>query len=487
MIQKRRNLLEALENRQLLAANCAPLEFPVAEPGLTSALIAEGEQTNANGTAASGAVAEQNDIAVVSPGIWNPGFPTDYVQEVGNRLYVVDPDPNTLHIFERTASGEWQSERQIELDVFVQDMIVRDKQVILLSRFDNLVYIAAEDAAIAPPHTPSTTVTTINLRDEVEVISQRSEGAYDSLDVDGDRLVMRLGGYGYDYLPAIYPPPEILGTLNAFEITEDGLREFGSVEVPQFGHIEIRGDHAYVTHTKHPDILPPTIDANGNTTAGDANNAAGDVNDDGTVDPEGPTTTITRYVISPNGINAIADLQLPDGFVSRFEVSDDGSTAVAIRQEYLGIGNNTFVDLISLAANEVELFESIQVGRPNQSWVSEISIGPGEVVLSDYEANQLLIVTTDQSIDLAAENRVTRVDVPENWSVLYQSLQVTRDRLVISAIHDRPRTHSGDPNANGTAEGESTVGPDWHQERVHGFLTLFAEPRGHHCHHSVAE
>ena len=88
MITKRQLRCESLEKRRLLAANCEPFSSN-SEAVLVAA---EGEQANSAIVAAEGAVT--HDLSM--PDIGRPdiyfGSP-DFVQEVDNRLFVVDQDP----------------------------------------------------------------------------------------------------------------------------------------------------------------------------------------------------------------------------------------------------------------------------------------------------------------------------------------------------------------------------------------------------------
>lgn len=388
---------------------------------MATALVAEGEQVRVDD---DGSVSFQN-----AAGIWNPGSPTDLVQEVDGTLYVVDPHPNVLHVFQRTEAGEWERVREVQLQHHVTDMIVRDEQVLLLSRNDFIVHLALSDDGVPIRDEIHTVVTTVNLGEETEVIHQRFAGTYADLNVVGDRLLMKLSD-GNDVVIAIYPPPELTSRLHGFQITPDGLVEIDSVEVPRYGSMEVRGDDIFVVRNHHVigDILlpPGEVDANGQ------------VSEDHRILPEiaRPQATVIRYQFGEDSIEPVADLDLPDGAVSGFQVSRDGFTAVAFRSVYSGIGIDQRIDLLDLSDNDLSLFESVPLGTPTAQWLSVIDMGPDEVVLADYESNELVIVNTNQEIDINNEGRVTRVAVPEGWRTLYRSIRVTSDRLVIAAVRE---------------------------------------------------
>ncbi len=113
-----------------------------------------------------------------------------------------------------------------------------------------------------------------------------------------------------------------------------------------------------------------------------------------------------------------------------FEVAADGQTAIVVRSEFLGAGPATVVELLDLSGEEVRVFESIRLPEFNGH---ALVMGPDYVVLRSYDQNVVVVIDANQSIDVAAENRIRRIEIPSGLHLHYEFLQVSEDRLVLRA------------------------------------------------------
>ncbi|TWT92723.1 dockerin type I domain-containing protein [Stieleria varia] len=468
MIQKRKHLLESLETRQLLAAECFAIPNELLSAGDQviagdlSASVAAAQSGQVTSWNAAGLPIDQSAIALI-----RPYYHADLIQEVDGRLIAVDTSDNTLHVFSRSNDGGLEQIGSVSVAGGIHDMRVVGNQVLLFSPVD-LPIAYPTDAMIAPPWGTETLVTTVNLGDEITTIRQTLPGSYNALDVTGNRVVIRQREGG-GFIPAIWPPPEMPpSSLNVYDITENGLQLVDSVEVPHYGDIQVRGDDIFVAETVHPEIeiLPPIvnyelgIDAAGNV-----------IPPDEFVPSEPPVefvptkVVLTRMRISDQSIEQVAQWESAEGELSSLYVSEDATTATMVQTQYLGIGAQLQVSLLDLSANSISVFDSFSVQASEPTGVmSVIDIGPGYVVLHDFDQRELTIVSTDQSIDIASENRVRTLSLPEGWQATHQTLRRGTDRLVVGALVRRTSQPSDPTRPNATN--------DIFHELRSGFLTV---------------
>ncbi|MFK8115664.1 MAG: dockerin type I domain-containing protein [Rubripirellula sp.] len=442
-IQRRRVQLEALESRRLLAANCV-----ASDPLPTDAL--QVVQVGGDGIDVSVAGVETvghrtnriSDLALPAPG-FGLHFGPDLVQEVGNKVFVVDQEffhaPNSsLVVYERDADGALSTILELDIDFSVQDMLVTEDQVVLLGNNFDWTVLAAADAFVVDgrisPQFPQTLALTVNLDSAgaetgVETIRQELEGSYHNLNHDGDQLTL-VSTIFSDVISHVYPPVPPSALVQSFNITSDGLQPAASGEV-EHGSIHVHEDTIYSANTDYSDIvffLPPVEDG-----------SPDDV--DGIRAPDEPwpepitTSTLTRYGTvegeDGNVISPTDQLDLGNGFISSFKVAEDGQTAVAVITDHSrGTGPAKSVLLIDLSGENMSVFETVAL---NDFEGDAFAIDSAHVIFREYSTNSLVVVDTDQSIDLAAENRVRRIEIPDALNLQYEHLQVNDDRLVVWA------------------------------------------------------
>ncbi len=466
MAFSRRLQHESLESRRLLAVDC-----------LTADLFVESETVTAELQAVSSG---EGEVIPGQDSLGNIAYPIlpfpflsygpDLVQEVGDKIYVVDQLPygletGTLFVFQRDAEG-LQTVAEVDLGFAVQEMIVSGDQVVLIgSRAHDIVPLPLAsadsetllvDAVDVPIYEfPKTIAVTVDLGvvdpastnvDGANVVRQEFEGIFHNIhhDVENSRIVVVSTVASDAAQIAIYPPPPLEGFVRTFDITPNGLDEGPSHKSPAFGMSELRGDQFFIANNVHDGIV--YIQSDANTVTGDIRPP--DV-------PTSPIVTVSQYQLGPDLITQTGKLELGVGYLTHFDVAADALTAVVVRSIYAASGPTTFVDL--LAANPVD---STDPGAGNGLRVHEtvelegfagqvVSSTASHVVLRDFANNSLVFVNTDQSIDPLPENRVRRLELPDNLHIHFQSLQVTDDLLVLRAdrtLDLADETLSVDPN-----------------------------------------
>lgn len=442
--QRRRLNQEALESRRLLAANCAVEEAPmdalvVSESALVSAPLAEAAGVTAEG---------ESLIATTSlPAPYlDPTFGPDFVQEVGDKLFAVDQDyfsqtTGLLVIFERTDDGSLELVSEHEVGFSVQDLIVTEEQVVVLGNDYGWLAAANSDAAdltLGFPSIPGgqTNVLTINLNvepGEAEEVRQEFEGTYHELHQDGDQLLM-VSTSQSDIVIAIFPPPEITGTARAFQITNEGLQVTASGAIPAYGFNDTHNGDIFTGKTTYHDIvflLPPGVEEIDP-------NATGIRAPDEPYPIPVPTVAITQHGVRADAnsddeaaIVEVNRLDLGEGYLSDFQVAEDGLSALALVTEYgNGVGPASLLHLIDLSGDEMRIFESIRLEDFNGQVLGG---NADQVLLRNYNSQALLVVDINQSLDLAAENRIRTIEIPDSLVLGYPHLQVNEDRIVIWA------------------------------------------------------
>ncbi len=164
--------------------------------------------------------------------------------------------------------------------------------------------------------------------------------------------------------------------------------------------------------------------------------------------PISPAVSVSQYFLGEEVIREVGSVELGPGFLINFEVAPDGQTAIAARTEFAGAGPATVVDLLDLSGDEVRVFESIRLPEFNgHAWI----MGPDYVVLRSFDRDELVVIDANQSIDLAAENRVRRIEIPAGLKLHYSLFQVSADRLVLLGDRIITPDDGAEADADGTA------------------------------------
>jgi Dockerin type I domain len=420
MTGQRRLNHEALESRRLLAADCQLVDPVHQEVRLANDA---GPILDVRGIAHDGIMIDYVGGAPPYP-VYSP-YSSDLIHEDSDRVFVLDQTfgpSRTLFGFERTDSGGLEQFFETEVNFPVREMFVVGDQVVLIGS-DYLAHPAAldvnQDGFITPidglPRSQTLVMTVTP--SEGTVVVQEFEGHLNQVSRSDGRLVMSSSIHG-DFVIAIFPAPPGITLLRSFEISAEGLQETASLEITQGFDPQVRGDDLYVTSIEYPVFFAPT---EGDAAGGNGIQAPNE--------PVTPVTKLTRYSLANGGIEEVDVVELTGG-LGGLHIAEDGQTAFAILHQYHGNGPASTVALLSLADDGIQLFQTVELPG---LYAQLHAVGQDHALLVNYADSSLLVVDLNQSIDLAAENRVRQVELPTNVWLQYQGVQVNDDLFVISA------------------------------------------------------
>lgn len=414
-MMKRRPRIESLEGRQLLAGDLLHLppevivDFPADQ------------------------IKEVGDFADLT----HPGVPlvfhhADFVHEQDGKVVVVDNSSingfeSLLYVFDRTDSGELELNKTVSPGFHVERVTLEGNSVVLFGSqwnwglpvepfapTDEAASHDAADALMPPLSSASTIVAALNLRDDADLMRKNLVGSLiDVQSVDSNLLVITHDPP--DAIIAIYPPPPVMHNLNLLSVTENGIRVAETKRV-EAGAYAASGDTLLVTSNQHQAInylLPPGPD-----------------------DPQfANQVVVTEYLLSVDGIREVGSLDLGTGYGSAV-LSDDANTAVVVRQDTLaGASSGTAVEIIDLSGNTIEVFETISLPEFH-GWA--IDVDTSYVVLQSHKVpGGLLIIDTNPDIDIDAQSRVRRVNLGEDIDSIQDTLRLSDQQLVVSALEFR--------------------------------------------------
>ena len=491
LLRNRRLLLtQALESRQMLAGDC--FESPDVN-GSISMPVAEGEMVPAHiRHKAIHAIREhigdqggQNSLGLMPENVADEvGLPEplpfvsdilpyyggeDLVQQVDGEIFVVSQSPYwqseptaKLYVLDRSGEGDQlQVAHEYQVDFYVEQMHVSGDQVLLIAAQHNwLNYADGElpssdvdtatngdevdedelpsrrhhvrrDAAF-PEWDFQTRVATVSIGSDAEPIEQRFEGILRETHHDGNKVTMVLGLN--EAVIQIYPPPPATSMLRKFEIGSEGLIQIAEGRIAA-GVTRFDGNEVFVVQSNIA-IVADDVDDEGRQDA--------DVSvDDSKVDAEAERVisdifpephhevriVAHRYAIQEGEVVEQGSLRLGVGYVGDVLFDLEAGKAVVTGGAAGPNVDGAFVSLVDLSGDTLALFENVRVGEYAGRVVAS---GNEYVVLRDFGANDsLVIVDTNLSIDLAAENRVQRVELPEGVSLGYGSLELADGKIVM--------------------------------------------------------
>ncbi|MDG2222014.1 MAG: dockerin type I domain-containing protein, partial [Rubripirellula sp.] len=416
----------------------------------------------------------------------------DLVQEVGDRLFVVDqsrgpvdqsrgPEPGgKLLVFQRAADGELDLVQESKFKMHVDQMFVHQEQVVLIgNRFDVRIMapaglVSAASSAVSAlfdgglpdqdwkldldwmpkPPTVHTIAMTVNLDGEGAVVEQILPGLSHTIHSQGDRLVVvsSLHQPFFSPLPDHDQSafsPEFSGLVTSYQVTVEGLQETAATEIPLLGTSVARENALFVASTRQTDFVDWVLPFWGGDEA----------NEDSSVSPvpelSPPTVSVARYSLAgdqaadeqaADQIREAASVELGPGFLVHFDVAQDGLTGVAVYQYFAEETPTTTIALLDLAGEGIDVVESIGL---DGAYGQVLLGGPDYVVLRSWQEEALVIVDTDPQIDLQAEDRVQFVTLPDGVE-LDQSVLRIGDQLVL-----RGQRAPADDSVEGDLQAES--------------------------------
>ena len=431
MRTKRRRVLERLEQRRLLAGDVcladAPLESLAGTVTPQESLDVAPEVLPLTPLIANAPRSFPMTLPVIDryqPMLWG-GW--DLVEESdghvaavrSNRVGGLDEPQATVYLFERGESGDLVLAGELELDFYPRNLFLEESMLVIVGHHipgrpnartqDDWVYLRTDSLdQQLNEDIVKTTVLTVSTDD----LSDRSRVSIDGAAVSVAKNDARLFVSTLKVpviQPAIYPPPPLVYDVNVFDI--------GGNELKSVAHGELL---APVTENRivGDDILLPNLRFPGDV--------AGSVVEPGVVQlPDRfSSAELIRYRIRDGQIERVASVDLELSVVTGFEVAPDGMTAVVFGNGFERTDSSSTssdqiwspqrfdVVLIDLSEDQPKLFQSIEL-RLASDYLSDVEIGERAVVIADGPAS-LLVVDTNQEIDIDPQGRVSRIALPNS-------------------------------------------------------------------------
>ncbi|MDV6032880.1 MAG: hypothetical protein F9B45_22905 [Phycisphaera sp. RhM] len=335
--------------------------------------------------------------------------------------------PATLHLFDRQDDGSLEASASIELQF-------TPRQVLLT---DQLVIVVGSSTRGIPSGTGAadTVVLTVARNDTTDRNTIRLDGLFASVARRDDRLFVSTF-QPPQFTPQFDSPPSFTHAVTVFDASGSSLSRIARGELPTavMDEMLVGNDILVIEQTRgsEPDAERSLM--------GDATWIA----------PTDLSHHLVRYRMVGDGIERIASLKLSADFNLRTEISADGLTAVVFGQHNLvfpavvdGPQAGYSVALIDLSEDQPKLFQSVDIATRDRRTIADI--GQRAVVVADGR-NALIVVDTDQSIDVDAENRVTRIELPGIPDQTYPGITSVKELSPETfAIVRRSYTTSTDP------------------------------------------
>ena len=515
MSLKRSLVAEFLEKRQLLAANCVALNSAANESlAMDSANRAEiALQRSDSGTAEGeqfgidnfrehlSILRDEFDFPLLH-GLHHPATNgPDLIQEHDGRLFVIDRGvysrgDDRLVVLETDQDGTFAELINIPVDLRVERMFVTEDRVVLFAneqlfhtteRFhrwdpgDHQTETAIDGSGLIDSILPwrgHTIALTIDLATAIEDGEQQpaeddspatdpsAEEPADATssdtnsDVDGDAEIIERGIVRQEFdgplidvigddgrliltthhtgpVIAIYPPPPPAMNVRMLEVTADGLVELDAA-LPELGQSVYSAGTMLTGMTEYPSFFhidPETGFEENDILLPDVSHRA----------------VITQFTVSDSSIDEITRLDLGDGHLIDLHLSDDASTAIAVRSLYTGNRQEMLIDLLDLSQTEIRVFETITVEDASGY---ALSIDTDHVLIVNHlSEDSLILIETNQNIDVAAEGRVRRIESPAGVRIDSEAVRVSDGQLLFLGRITPPRTVDGDDDMSSSIDG----------------------------------
>ena len=452
-MKSRCTFVEPLESRQLLAGDVCLASDPIerisddVSPVVSPLVISETAQDYRNappwGIGFAPSFPPQFLPAPLFPGagidapLILAGGGADLLEEDGGLVAAVRTNffagvanelpPATLHLFERQDDGSLEESASIELQFTPREVLLTDQLVIVVGSSTGRVATGTGDA--------ETVVMTVARNDATNRNTIRLDGLFATATRRDDRLFVSTF-QPPRFTPHFDSPPSFTHTVTVFDASGSSLSRIASGELPNAVLDEmVVGDDMLVVEQIFSSEPDAERSSPGETTW---------------IAPTQLTHHLVRYRIVGDGIERIASLPLSADFNLRTEISADGLTAVVFGQHNVmfpavvdGPQAGYSVALIDLSDDQPKLFQTVDIATRDRQTIADI--GHRAVVIADGR-NSLLVVDTDQSIDVDAENRVTRIELPGTPDQTYPGItSVTELSPETFAIVRRSYTTRTDP------------------------------------------
>lgn len=447
-MKSRRPACESFEPRQLLAGDVCLADAPIERIAATESaplVVTQGFEGEGIGVPAVKRIDALNSHAmVVSPVIWDLAG-MDLVEEQGGQVVAIrshfhpsvpiaDRPLATAYFFDRQDNGSLVQSGSVELPFMPRKLILTDEMLMVVGSAAS-VFPAGGDVVANFPIRPvgeSTVLLAINRDDLDQRTTITMDGFLVTAAVTDDRLyVSTLMPPSFDHFMMV-PPSPLMHLVTVFDTSGSVPVRASSGELPSAVTADmIVGDDIVMLERSTYDAVIPLI-------GGVPGEAVRMPMDNGW---EELGSRLIRYRINGSEIDEVASLELPDGYQLRSEISADGKSAVVYATASLyRVADVAWVNqvassvhLIDLSEDQPSLFETIDLSTRGFGVLAEI--GSRAFVVADGK-DSLIVVNTDQAIDIDSQNRVRRIALPGDPNRLYPGVtsvtEVTPDIYVIA-------------------------------------------------------
>jgi hypothetical protein len=317
---------------------------------------------------------------------------------------------STLYLFARQDDGTLIESGSLRIDFTVQRLILTENAILVVGQQHRDRFLDVEPA--------QTLLMTVSRNDMTQTSTQTIDGLLKSVVEQESRLIVST--FREDQIiPAIYPPPPIRYDVSVFDTSGESplLVAKDNLPAPVTENM-IVGDDIVLVFREPIDagsdfagIIPLVIP----TPMGFQ--SIGPIVSPPIVSPpivSESINTLARYRITGDRIDRVAELGLAARDQVEVEISDDGKTAVVFGRlddgfsvvESVDRTPNSLVSLIDLSEDQPALFQSISFSASGRPSITEIGL---RAVVVANGGGELIVVDTDQTIDLDAESRIKRI------------------------------------------------------------------------------
>jgi hypothetical protein len=339
-----------------------------------------------------------------------PVLSDDLLQDDGDQVFAVrnhqisgvaptNGPVGTLHLFSRQDDGTLVSTASIELDFDARELILTEQSILIAGS------IARDPNG---SRSDQTVLMSISRDDTTQTSKQTFDGLYLAAARKDDRLFVSSSNRQFFGLPpAVYNFNDFSVSVFDLSTGEPSFVARGSVPTAVTENMIVGDDLVMVARNPTAYPLPAPRDENSMPVV---------VNSQLT--PINGRQNLVRYRIDGDSIERVAELNLFADFNLQMEVAADGKSAVVVGQHQIAtvaeIGidpvSSILVSLIDLSEDQPRLFEVIPITTGRHVGITEI--GQRTLVMSDGRGD-LVAVDMNQSIDIVAQNRVRRIEMPK--------------------------------------------------------------------------
>lgn len=315
-----------------------------------------------------------------------------------------DARRGTVYLMQRGENGDLVGKAAIQVEFTPRDLLLTDESLIIIGQTGlagrvRPVYFLPDGADA------DVVWTAVNLNDPSDRHTGSIEGLLSGV-VQTDTRLYISALQKPDAMPDVYPPPPPAHSVVVLDVEGDQVERVGYGKIgTAITEGAIVGDEIVVTEQSSGSESYP-IDQIETEAASDSlqPNIAGQLD-----------YRIVRYRVDDGTLVEAGALALGSGYRLSTRVAVDGKTAVVVARDAVistasvrSLNRSTIrVSLIDLTETVPRLFQSVDV--PVGTLYNVFEIGTKAVVIGDGP-NRLLIVDTNQDIDVDPSSRISRID-----------------------------------------------------------------------------